>query len=200
MEKKMINKRIKITILLIILVSSLFSLTHYPGRLIVSHHDSARGESLTSFRNELSRFDISEKDVLSYSLNIILYSFDYARFNENYVLNAIRNHRYVFSVTFDYALESRSSFIPNDPYFPWSWHHNYMQSQAAWSLVKNNPNRNTREIVIAVPTYGIYINHEDINWWRNTTGRCLSHPGGCPGGIACDYYGWDAGHALAKTI
>jgi len=202
-------KRIVFTLLIALFLNAVFvfAFEYAPGHLIVRFHDNNEGNIRSSFVSLYSQYEMREESVLSERSNIVLYKFDNSLRSEISLLDEIRANPLVHSAQLDAIIERRSEFIPNDSLFYQQWHLKNtgqnggvigadISATQAWDAYHAaGGHNNNREIVIAVPDGGFKIDHEDINWWRNTTEHCHIHGlnlSNCPNpNRRCDYYGWN---------
>ncbi len=148
---------------------------------------------------------------LSERMNIYRFDFNPSSVSEKGYLKYLRQAPEVTLAQFNHRMElrgrnsgSRSSLkFPNDPGFSKKWGlHNTGQTGGiadadidapeAWSCTTRGQTVNGDSIVIAVIDGGFFLNHPDINYWKNT-GE-IPHNGidDDNNGYIDDYHGWDA--------
>lgn len=93
-------------------------------------------------------------------------------------MTALQEDKNIIFAEYDPIL--KIAYEPNDPSFPSQWHHNYIQSAAAWDYTFGSD-----EIVIGIVDSGILWNHPDLqaNIWVNEA-ELNSTLGGTPMNIS----------------
>ena len=201
-------KKLVIIALILFVSIGLVAQERAHGHLIVMHRGHIRGDARAAFMSRYSAMDMAEEEVLSPQHNIILYTFDYQNFDEDEMLEMVRQDNDVYLAQFNPYLTWRGPrdyepHIPDDPSFNQQYHlRNTGQSGGvvgadvsatlAWAATLSIENKNERDIVIAIPDTYSQIAHTDVNWWRNTTGYCYVHEFDCPDETPHDYWGWNA--------
>jgi len=158
-------------------------------------------EIFQAFLNEYQYLDIEPIRKLSNRLNIHLLRFKPGIFNDEMVLQEIKNHPYVELAQFNHFIEHRQ-LIPSDQYFDLQWNmHNTGQTGGtdgadidgpeAWEIGTSGITATGDTIVIAIIDDGFNLNHEDLRFWKNY----LEIPGNGidddSNGYIDDYHGWN---------
>jgi serine protease len=146
---------------------------------------------------------IAPTEHLSRTLNIWLFTFDYATWDENALLLAVSSSKGVLAAQFNRLVHLRET-VPNDPRFTdqWMWR-NLGQSGGnpgadisltkAWDFTTGGVTANGDTIVVAVLDSGVDLNHVDLreNSWRNwgeIPGDGIDNDGN---GYVDDLFGWN---------
>jgi hypothetical protein len=158
-------------------------------------------EIFQAFLNEYQYLEIEPIRKLSNRLNIHLLRFKTGIYNDERVLQEIKNHPYVELAQFNHFIEHRQ-LIPSDQYFGLQWNmHNTGQTGGtddadidgpeAWEIGTSGITATGDTIVIAVIDDGFDLTHEDLRFWKNY----LEIPGNGidddSNGYIDDYHGWN---------
>lgn len=83
--------------------------------------------------------------------------------------------------------------VPNDTYYNIQWAPAIMQLPQAWDAFTTGGVTATGDtIVVAVIDGGVYMNHEDLNFWKNTIEIPNNGIDDDDNGYIDDYHGWNA--------
>ena len=83
--------------------------------------------------------------------------------------------------------------VPNDTYYSMQWAPAIMQLPQAWDAFTTGGVTATGDtIVVAVIDGGVYMNHEDLNFWKNTIEIPNNGIDDDDNGYIDDYHGWNA--------
>ena len=158
-------------------------------------------EIFQAFLNEYQYLEIEPIRKLSNRLNIHLLRFKTGIYNDERVLQEIKNHPYVELAQFNHFIEHRQ-LIPSDQYFGLQWNmHNTGQTGGtddadidgpeAWEIGTSGITATGDTIVIAIIDDGFDLTHEDLRFWKNY----LEIPGNGidddSNGYIDDYHGWN---------
>ncbi|MBL7883965.1 MAG: S8 family serine peptidase [Bacteroidia bacterium] len=121
-----------------------------------------------------SKLEVGE--VLSSSMNIVLFYFDYTLLTNTQMLKAFRTHPDIRIAQNNHIVEER--IIPNDAQFGVMWDmHNTGQSGGvvdadidapeAWDITTGGLTAQGDTIVVAVIDGGFDLSHPDLNFWKN---------------------------------
>ena len=198
---------------ILIFIISIHASEHVPGEILVKFHANISRTTRQIFL-ETNNFD--EENLISQRLNIYLYSFNNRSVSEEDMLEIVRRDPSVqyaqlnFILTLREGIEEISSertsttnTFPNDPRFSDQWSLNNtgqtggtpgtdIKALAAWENAYSQPNRNSREIVVAILDSGFLLSHPDLNFWKNV--HETSTPNGLDtdgNGYIDDYHGWN---------
>ena len=120
--------------------------------------------------------DLKIERVLSKSMHIYLFDFNFASIDKDKMLNAVKQNSLVKIAQFNHTFKERS--IPNDPQFGLMWDmQNTGQSSGtpfadihaseAWAITTGGLTSQGDTIVVAVIDGGFDLNQEDLNFWKN---------------------------------
>ncbi|MEP7269164.1 MAG: S8 family serine peptidase, partial [Saprospiraceae bacterium] len=180
-------------------------LTHTQGEILVqvsSEHDLIQLISKTS---SLRRSHADYKPLSVTETWYALY-FDYSKYDENTVLEKIRNNKKTIAAQFNHFVSFRNK-NPNDSLFvnQWQWLNNGVNGRSkgvdtkayeAWYKTTGGKTKQGREIVVAVIDDGTESSHPDLsgNIYINRNeipGNGIDDDGN---GYIDDYYGWNVLH------
>jgi serine protease len=154
---------------------------------------------LANFKGLKTGFKLQQ--VLSSSLHIYLFTFDFLKIDAQQFLAEVKRHPFVKMAQFNHTFQSRS--IPNDSQFDYLWNmHNTGQNNGtpgvdidaahAWDLATGGLTADGDTIVVAVIDVGFDLHHEDLSFWKNY--KEIPHNGidDDNNGYVDDYDGWNA--------
>jgi hypothetical protein len=202
---------LKLTSLIFVVALALFlspetnaqQLSHKLGDIMVQLEPAEDPVTFAKRFETQAGIKITPQEILSRTLNIWLYTFDYTKLDEDQVLNAISSSKGVIAAQFNRLVHLRET-IPNDPRFndQWMWL-NLGQSGGnsgadisltkAWDFTTGGITVNGDTIVVAVLDSGVDLNHIDLrqNSWRNwdeIPGDGIDNDGN---GYVDDIFGWN---------
>lgn len=145
-----------------------------PREIIVMLKYNADAASL---ENALASAELRVKQVLVKDINIWLYEFNANLVNDDIILNKVRMNPNVAAAQFNHYTKERS-LLPNDPLFSQQWAMKNtgqdggtigddIDAPSAWSITTGGITAAGDTIVIAVIDGGFYLDHPDINFWKN---------------------------------
>jgi subtilisin family serine protease len=140
--------------------------------------------------------------ILSASMNIYLFDFDFNSIEENTMLATVRANPKVKIAQFNHKVSGRN--IPGDPNFSSEWDMNNIgggggvagvdiDALAAWDVTTGGITAQGDTIVVAVVDGGFDLAHEDLDFWKNRNeiaGNGIDDDGN---GYIDDVKGWNAG-------
>jgi hypothetical protein len=166
-------------------------------------------DKVTKLVSELEIIDgkqtgIKVEKVLSASMHIYLFGFDFNSIDENSMLSAVRANSKVTLAQFNHKVQSRN--IPNDSAFNSQWDMNNtgtsggvagadIDALAAWDVTTGGVTAQGDTIVVAVVDAGFDLAHKDLDFWKNRNeipGNGIDDDGN---GYIDDVKGWSAGTA-----
>lgn len=175
---------------------------YIPGEILVQLKSSK------SYQNFIHDFDVvDQKNVqtISKRFNIFLIPFDHNRLSNEQFLSAVRTHNDVVNAQNNHKIELRNDqeFIPDDEHFDLQWSmKNTGQSGGlpdadidatdAWDITEGGLTVFGDTIVVAVIDGGAYLQHEDLNFWKNHGEIPNNDIDDDGNGFVDDYDGWNA--------
>ena len=147
---------------------------YVPGEIIVM---LKAGESVNKLTNSFGFIGLTVKEPVVEYMNIWLYKFDNSRINAETMLNEVKKHPSVSVAQFNHYVTERS-VTPNDTRFGEMWGLNNtgqtggtvdadIDAPEAWSLTTSGLTATGDSIASAVIDGGFYLNHTDMNFWKN---------------------------------
>ncbi|MBN8584514.1 MAG: S8 family peptidase [Ignavibacteria bacterium] len=147
---------------------------YVPGEIIVM---LKAGESVNKLSNSFGFIGLTVKEPVVEYMNIWLYKFDNSRINAETMLNEVKKHPSVSVAQFNHYVTERS-VTPNDTRFGEMWGLNNtgqtggtvdadIDAPEAWSLTTSGLTATGDSIASAVIDGGFYLNHIDMNFWKN---------------------------------
>lgn len=147
---------------------------YVPGQLIVMLKYKTDSKSL---ENTFPSIGLKAKQLLVDELNIWLYEFNSDAANDNVILNKVKMNSNVAAAQFNHYVTERSLF-PNDPQFGQQWSLNNtgqnggtpdadIDAPEAWGITTGGVTATGDTIVIAIIDGGFFLDHEDINFFKN---------------------------------
>ncbi len=177
---------------------------HVPGELIIQLNYQEDVSDVLAGINESLNTDakVHHLKQLSRRLNIHLVGFDPLVMEENEMLSALQSHNNVFAAQFNHFIEQRDT-IPNDPQFGDLWNMNNtgqsggmlgadIDALQAWDSATGGVTAMGDTIVVAVIDCGFYLNHEDLDYWKNRNEIPNNGIDDDGNGYIDDYDGWNA--------
>jgi serine protease len=154
-----------------------FSNDHVKGQLIAQFKKETNiNEFISSFN---VNYGLKVETELSEPLAIWLLSFDENNVGENEILQKINAHRQIKAVQFNHYVEERI-LEPNDPSYAdgtqWDMNNTGQNSGTndadidapeAWELCTGGITADGDTVVVAVIDGGFFLNHQDLNFWKN---------------------------------
>lgn len=139
--------------------------------------------------------------IVSSTMHIYLFSFDFFRLNSDTFLTTIRQHPSVKIAQYDYFIEQRS--VPDDPNFSYLWNFQNtgdnngiagadIDAVKAWDISTGGTTVDGDTIVVAVIDYGFYLEHPDLNYWKNNQEVPTNGIDDDGNGYIDDVKGWNA--------
>lgn len=131
-------------------------------------------QELSYFNRTKTNFQL--KEVVSKSMHIYLFTFDYLHINANDFLNIVRQHPLVKIAQFNHVIQPRAT--PDDPNFSYLWNfENWGENNGivgddidalkAWDISTGGLTIDGDTLVVAVVDYGFSLSHPDLNYWKN---------------------------------
>lgn len=160
----------------------------------------------TSIVTELAYFKgektgLKLQQVLSSSLHIYLYTFDFLKIDAQQFLTEVQQHPFVKIAQFNHTFETRS--VPNDSQFDYLWNMNNtgqnngtpgadIDAVKAWDIATGGLTADGDTIVVAVIDVGFDLNHEDLSFWKNNKEIPDNGMDDDHNGYVDDHDGWNA--------
>ncbi|MFQ5454093.1 MAG: S8 family serine peptidase, partial [Candidatus Zixiibacteriota bacterium] len=158
-----------------------------------------------SLESSFLQYNLVNKKLLSRRMNIWLFEYDYTNMkpaDHESLLSQVKYNDDVLIAQFNHYVKERASF-PNDQYFNNQWDmHNTGQSGGvpdadidgpeAWDLSIGGTTAQGDEIVSAVIDGGAYLNHVDLDFWKNINEIPNNGIDDDGNGYIDDYDGWNA--------
>lgn len=192
--------RMLLTLFFLITSTTAFSQNAIHNRLIVQ---LAPNSSIEQLQSDIAAagFDFRIIKPLSKSMRIWLIETDTLQTDPFTIKNAFYRRGDVLQVQFDYTLQIRST-LPDDLSFPlqWSLYNDGttggiadadIDADEAWDITTGGLTAFGDSIVIAVIDDGFYIDHLDLNFWKNydeVPGNAIDDDGN---GYIDDFNGWN---------
>jgi serine protease len=157
---------------------------HVPGNLLIMTQPYTDAGILQSELSKLNGLPTGLKleQVLSASMHIYLFSFDYNSVPEEALLAAFKNHPNVKIAQYNHYINERNT-VPNDPQFGVMWDMDNTGSNGgtgavadadidapeAWDVTTGGLTSQGDTIVVAVVDGGFSLTHPDLipNYWKN---------------------------------
>lgn len=163
-------------------------------------------DAVAEITNQLVYFnglktDFQLEKVVSRSMHIYLFSYNFYRINSNEFLTALRKNSLVKIAQQDHFIQERS--IPNDPNFSYLWNFQNtgdnngivgadIDAVKAWDIATGGTTIDGDTIVVAVVDYGFYLDHPDLNYWKNNQEIPMNGIDDDGNGYIDDVRGWNA--------
>ncbi len=180
----------------------------------INNSDFIDGEVLVQLCNasELSlledRFDqcnLQSVHTVSERFNIFLFRFNTAKTSHSNLLNELQLEKSVVNVQNNHYVELRNSneTVPDDPRFDEQWALKNtgqngglpdadIDADEAWDITTGGETALGDEIVVAIIDGGSDLNHEDMNFWKNTHEVPNNGNDDDGNGYIDDFDGWNA--------
>ena len=205
-------KKIYFLLLIFLTVPFLFSLRpprldnekYVEGEIMVKLRPDAAAsqqQMLDKLVSDYSSAGLKTESKLSKSMGIYLLQFNPNIISDQKMLEFIRQNPYVEMAQFNHYISLRA--VPDDSFFGLQWS---MQNTGqtggtpgadidapdAWDLAQGGVTALGDTIVIAIVDDGFYLNHEDLNFWKNYHDIPFNNIDDDSNGYVDDYNGWNA--------
>ncbi|MES2591084.1 MAG: S8 family peptidase [Bacteroidota bacterium] len=173
-----------------------------PGNLLVMLRSEADVQKIST---ELQSVDgvqtgLKASRVLSSSMLIYLFEFDFTAVNQYKMLEAVKRNKAVKIAQFNHTFEDR--ILPNDAQFSAMWGMNNtgqngglpsadIQASEAWDITTGGYTTDNDTIVVAVIDGGFDLNQQDLNFWKNYHEIPNNNIDDDNNGYLDDYDGWN---------
>jgi len=192
---------------LVLLFSTFFSATAQQGKAIAGEVmiQLKAHQSLESVQDFLETNDLQVKEQLSRRLGIYLLSFDENQRSAAQHITSLKQHNSIAlaQANHEVALREATETTPDDPFFEnqWGFHNDGsgsgiegadIDALRAWDYTTGGLTATGDTIVVAVIDGGAYLQHEDLNFFKNRheiPGNGIDDDNN---GYVDDYDGWNA--------
>lgn len=206
------KKKFPCFILLLFCCSSFFAQTEevVKGNVLVMLQDE---KDIASITTEFSYFEglktgFQLQEVVSRSMHIYSFSFDFLHINSDLFLSVIRKSPLVKIAQFNHPIQQRAT--PNDPDFNYLWNFKNtgnndglpgadkgiagadIDAPKAWDIATGGVTVDGDTIVVAVIDYGFYLPHSELNYWKNYQEIPMNGLDDDGNGYIDDVNGWNA--------
>lgn len=141
------------------------------------------------------------EEVVSRSMHIYLFSFDFHHINSDAFLAMLRKNPLVKIAQYNHTIQSRA--VPNDTNFNYLWNFQntgdnngiegaYIDAVKAWDIATGGTTVDGDTIVVAVVDYGFDLSHPDLNYWKNYQEVPMNGIDDDGNGYIDDVRGWNA--------
>ena len=172
---------------------------YVPGEIIVM---LKAGENVNKLSNSFGFMGMVVKEPVVEYMNIWLYKFDNSRISAQTMLNEVKKHPAVSVAQFNHYVTERS-VTPNDTRFGEMWGLNNtgqsggtvdadIDAPEAWELSTGGLTAAGDTIASAVIDGGFYLNHTDMNFWKNWYEIAGNGIDDDSNGYVDDVNGWNA--------
>jgi subtilisin family serine protease len=193
--------------LLILIASKGFSQTNnvssfVNGEVLVQLNKSCDIDQLLSDNITLG---LKLKHIVSQRFNIYLLEFDQTKSNNASALLSIKSNKLIVNAQNNHYLDERDidEVIPNDQYFDDQWSFKNtgqggglldadIDATEAWDITTGGLTADGDTIVMAIIDSGSDINHDDVDFWKNTDEIPDNGIDDDNNGYVDDYDGWNA--------
>lgn len=140
------------------------------GDILVMVDDSKNIDQLVADLQIVNHIETDLEAVreIGRQMNIWRLTFDHTAIAHQDLLNAFWQHEHVLLAQNNHLIENRE--MPNDPNYSSQWHHDNIDSEAAWDITTGGETANGDEIVVCViEGGGANYGHTDLtdNHWQN---------------------------------
>jgi len=171
------------------------------GEVLVQLKENTN-ENVQLISESFSNLNLKSLKQLSRRMHIWLFEYDAGIQQDEDVLIAVKKHSLVREAQFNHYVQERETY-PDDPSFDLQWGlHNTGQTGGivdadidapeAWDLNTGGTTVLGDTLVVAIVDAGAYINHPDINWWKNYNEIPGNGIDDDENGYIDDYDGWNA--------
>lgn len=192
---------------LVLLFSTFFSATAQQGKAIAGEVmiQLKAHQSIESVQDFLEANDLQVKEQLSRRLGIYLLAFDENQRSAAQHISSLKQHNSIAlaQANHEVALREATETTPDDPFFgdQWGFHNDGsgsgiegadIDALRAWDFTTGGLTATGDTIVVAVIDGGAYLQHEDLNFFKNRheiPGNGIDDDNN---GYVDDYDGWNA--------
>jgi len=179
-------------------------LDHVQGQILIQVKEEKDLHSIVSRFTALRRANpVNQLNSLSPHDQIYSLEFNFVRYNENELLEKIRNQSRTIAAQFNHFISTRHN-TPDDPQFTsqWQWLNNGINGKTknldtkaylAWNSTTGGHTKKGKEIVVAIIDDGTEATHPDLinNTWFNTKEIPGNKLDDDKNGYTDDYSGWN---------
>lgn len=161
--------------------------------------------ALTPLEKHFDRYDLQSVQTVSERFNIYLLRFNTATTSHADLLRALQQEKSVLNAQNNHYIELRSvnDTVPDDPRFTDQWGLKNtgqngglpdadIDADEAWDITTGGISALGDQIVVAIIDGGSDLNHEDLNFWKNTDEVPNNGNDDDGNGYIDDYDGWNA--------
>ncbi len=159
-------------------------------------------EMIEEFLQAYNYLGLSFEEKLSSRLNILLLNFTPGVLEDEQVLSAVQSYPDVELAQFNHFIEMRE-LIPTDQFFSEQWNMNNtgqnggipdadIDATDAWEIPNAGVTATGDTIVIAIVDDGFDLEHEDLEFWKNTQDIPGNNIDDDQNGYIDDYHGWSS--------
>ncbi len=173
-----------------------------PGEVLVQLHNK---EDLNRLISDYHAFGLKHLTTVSQRFNIYLLHFDDNRTTADALIRSMQSESVIANIQENHKLSLReiNDTTPDDPFLSLQWAlDNYGQNGGsedadidapeAWTYGTGGVTAHGDTIVIAIVDGGSDINHEDLDFWKNTAEIPDNNIDDDTNGYIDDYDGWNA--------
>ena len=169
------------------------------------------GEVMVQLNNKrdlpelLNNYNLTTKQIVSDRFNIYVLKFDSKQLSNSSIINLLRNEKSIINVQNNHNISLRETkeTIPNDEYFNDQWSllntgqtagtlGADIDATSAWDITTGGITALGDTIVVAIIDGGSYLNHEDLDFWKNRNEIPNNDIDDDNNGYIDDYDGWNA--------
>ncbi|MEM9983587.1 MAG: GEVED domain-containing protein [Bacteroidota bacterium] len=180
---------------------------HLPGEFLVQLSPGVTAQELVEdLAQRRPSLSLQHGKVLSALMDIHLFLLGGREQDEAIALAILRKHPWVLAAQYNHRIQLRGQqgTDPNDSLYTQQWHLKNtgqitggvvdadIDADEAWDLTTGGPTALGDTMVIAVIDDGFDLNHEDLNWWRNSHEIPFNGLDDDGNGFIDDVKGWNA--------
>ncbi|MEX1189109.1 MAG: S8/S53 family peptidase [Bacteroidia bacterium] len=157
------------------------------GELIVQLNEGITPlELIINFKS----IELNLKSEISQRLNLYCFYFSTDNIDNSGALNLIQKSNLVRSIQNNHYVVFNS--IPNDVLYNQQWAMQKIEAPNAWDIFTGGNTVQNDEVVIAILDSGFDLDHEDINYWKNSAEIPDNGIDDDGNGVIDDYHGYNA--------
>jgi len=174
--------------------------TFVPGQIMIQLNEF-RGSAVDELEADLDNIDLHKIRLLSKRMNIWLFNFNSLVRNPNNIKQQIKTHPLVSQVQFNHYISKREIF-PNDEFFELQWNmfnnggigveDADIDATDAWEITEGGVTVLGDTLIIAIVDGGCYLDHDDLNLWKNYNEIPNNGIDDDQNGYIDDFDGWNA--------
>lgn len=182
-----------VTPIFIFIYATLLSQNYVNNEVLIQIKPTVTVEEFVNKINQNApNLNLTYKKTLAKSLNIVQFTFNHQQYLVYEAIGEARELGDVLAAQPNHTLVSLRDSVPNDSQYDEQYAHQLMQSEFAWAQQTGGVTALGDTIVVAVIDGGFFLNHIDLNFFKNKHEIPNNNIDDDNNGYIDDVSGWDA--------